>query len=145
MAHYNPMGASRQLMIPKIKNGFKFVKESTSSNPEGLHHGHWKSLIHDDDALKPFVLIIMFAFHWGKPLKTWESSLQICLPKDEPNLPIKIIRIHWIQLVPAALNMGFQIIWGHEMMHRAIKACHMTDFQLGGCSGYMYISAILIK
>jgi hypothetical protein len=75
----------------------------------------------------------------------WENSLQICLPKDEPNLPIKINQIHWIQLVPAALNMGFKIIWGHEMMHWAIKAGHMTDFQLGGCSGYMYISAILMK
>jgi hypothetical protein len=93
MAHYdpnNPMGASSQLTIPKIKTGLKFIKESTSSNPEGLHHGHWKSLIHDDAALKPFVLMIMFAFHWGEPPKMWENSLQICLPKDEPNLPIKI-------------------------------------------------------
>ncbi len=67
MAHYNPnnpMQASSQLTIPKIKTVFKFVKESTSSNWEGLHHGHWKSLIHNDDALEPFALMIMFAFHW---------------------------------------------------------------------------------
>jgi hypothetical protein len=74
------MRASSQLTIPKIKTGFKFVKENTSSNPEGLHQGHWKSLIHDDDALKPFALMIMFAFQWGEPPKTWENSLQICLP-----------------------------------------------------------------
>jgi hypothetical protein len=93
MAHYDPknnMQASSQLTIPKIKTGFKFVKESTSSNPEGLHHRHWKSLVHDDDALEPFALMIMFAFQWGEPPKMWENSLQICLPKDEPNLPIKI-------------------------------------------------------
>jgi hypothetical protein len=30
--------------------------------------------------------------------------------KDKPNLAIKINRICWIQLVPAALNMGFQIM-----------------------------------
>jgi hypothetical protein len=65
--------------------------------------------------------------------------------KDEPNLPIKINQICQIKLVPAALNMGFWIIWGHEVMHWAIKAGHVTDFQLGGCSGYMYISAILMK
>jgi hypothetical protein len=101
------MQASSQLTIPKIKSSLKFIKECTSSNLEGLHHGHWKSLIHDVDALEPFVLMIMFAFHWDEPPKTWENSLQICLPKDEPNILIKINRIHWIQLVPAALNMGF--------------------------------------
>jgi hypothetical protein len=90
--------------------------------------------------------MIMFAFQWGEPPKTWENSLQICLPaKDEPNLPTKINQICQIQLVPAALNMHFQIIWGHEMMHQAIKVGHVTDFQLGGRSGYMYISAILIN
>jgi hypothetical protein len=41
--------------------------------------------------------------------------------------------------------VGFQIIWGHEMMQRAIKAGHVTDFQLGGRSRYMYISAMLMK
>jgi hypothetical protein len=55
MAHYdlnNWMQASSQLTILKIKNGSKFIKESSSSNPEGLHQGHWESLIHNDDALK---------------------------------------------------------------------------------------------
>jgi hypothetical protein len=89
--------------------------------------------------------MIMFAFQWGKPTKSWENSLQICLPKDKPNLLIKINRIYQIQLGPAALNMGFQNIWGHEMMHPAIKAGYVTDFQLGGCSRYMYISAVLMK
>jgi hypothetical protein len=41
--------------------------------------------------------------------------------------------------------MGFRIIWGHEMMQRAIKAGHVSDYQFGGRSGYMYISAILLK
>jgi hypothetical protein len=41
--------------------------------------------------------------------------------------------------------MGFRIIWGHEMMQRAIKAGHVSDYQFGGHSGYMYISEILLK
>jgi hypothetical protein len=68
MAHYdlnNPMQTGSQCTIPKIEIGFKIVKENTSSNPEGLHHEHWKSLTHNDDALKPFALMITFAFHWG--------------------------------------------------------------------------------
>jgi hypothetical protein len=41
--------------------------------------------------------------------------------------------------------MGFRIIWGHEMMQRAIKAGHVSDYQFGDRSSYMYISAILLK
>jgi hypothetical protein len=41
--------------------------------------------------------------------------------------------------------MGFQIIWGHEMLQRAIKAGHVSDYQLEGRSGHMYISAFLLK
>ena len=148
MSHHDPANAltsDSRLTIEKLKDGFKRVKESTSSNPEGLHHGHWKSLIYDDEAFEPFALMIMFAFRWGEPPKVWANSLQICLPKDEPNMPIRINRIRRIQLVCAALNMGFRIIWGHEMMQRAIKAGHVSDYQFGGRSGYMYISAILLK
>jgi hypothetical protein len=87
----------------------------------------------------------MFAFRWGEPPKVWANSLQVCLPKDKPHMPIRINRIRRIQLVCAALNMGFRIIWGHEMMQRAIKAGDVSDYQFGGRSGYMYISAILLK
>jgi hypothetical protein len=41
--------------------------------------------------------------------------------------------------------MGFGIIWGQEMMQQAIKAGHVSDYQFRGRSGYMYISAILLK
>jgi hypothetical protein len=113
--------------------------------PRRTHHGHWKALIYDDEAFEPFALMIMFAFQWGKPPKVWANSLQICLPKDEPHMPIRINQIKCIQLVCAELNMGFQIVWGHKMMQRAIKAGHVSDYQFGGQSSYMYISAILLK
>jgi hypothetical protein len=93
MSHHdptNPTNSNSCLTIEKLKEGFSYVKESTSSNPEGLHHGHWKSLIQDDAVFKPFVLMIMFAFRWGEPPNVWSNSLQICLPKDDPNTPTKI-------------------------------------------------------
>jgi hypothetical protein len=96
MSHHDPPNAltpDSRLTIKKLRDGFKRVKESTSSNPEGLHHGHWKSLIYNDEAFEPFALMIMFAFRWGEPPKVWANSLQICLPKDEPNTPIRINRI----------------------------------------------------
>jgi hypothetical protein len=59
MAHLNPANlieADSELTIDKLKTGFSYIKESTSSNPDGLHHGHWKMLIKDKDAFKPYAL-----------------------------------------------------------------------------------------
>jgi hypothetical protein len=50
MAHSNPANpieADSELTIDKSKTGFSYIKESTSSNPDGLHNGHWKMLIKD--------------------------------------------------------------------------------------------------
>ena len=38
----NPLTSESKHTLEKLKEGFSFVKESTASNPKGLHHGHWK-------------------------------------------------------------------------------------------------------
>jgi hypothetical protein len=86
----NPIEADSKLMIKKLKQGFLYIKESTSSNPEGLHHGIWKTLIKDEDAFEPYALMIMFAFKYGEPPDVWTNSHQIILGKDNPGEPIKI-------------------------------------------------------
>jgi hypothetical protein len=93
MAHSNPANPieiDSELTIEKLKTGFSYIKESTSSNPDGLHHGHWKTLIKDDDAFELYALMIMFAFKFGELPDTWTSSHQIILGKDSPGEPIKI-------------------------------------------------------
>jgi hypothetical protein len=109
----NPIMSDSKLTIEKLKQGFSYVKESTSSNPEGLHHGIWKSLIKDEDSFEPYALMIIFSFKYGKPPNVWTNSHQIILGKDKPGKPIKINQIRCIQLVCAAMNMGCRIIWGH--------------------------------
>ena len=89
----NPIEADSKLTIEKLKQGFSYIKESTSSNPEGLHHGIWKTLIKDDDAFEPYALMIMFAFKYGEPPDVWTNSHQIILGKDNPGKPIKINQI----------------------------------------------------
>lgn len=96
MAHSdpaNPIEADSELTIEKLKQGFSFIKESMASNPKGLHHGHWKTLIKDDEAFEPYALMIMFAFKYGEPPDVWTNFLQIILGKDDPGKPIKINRI----------------------------------------------------
>jgi hypothetical protein len=56
----NPIKTNSKLMIEKLKQGFLYIKESTSSNPEGLRHGIWKTLIKDEDAFEQYALMIMF-------------------------------------------------------------------------------------
>jgi hypothetical protein len=90
MAHSNPVNpieADSELTIDKLKTGFSCSKESTSLNPEGLHHGHWKTLVKDDDSFEPYALMIVFAFKFGEPPDVWANSHQIILGKDSPECP----------------------------------------------------------
>jgi hypothetical protein len=128
-----------------LKQGFSYIKESTSSNPERLHHGIWKTLIKDEDAFKPYALMIMFAFKYGEPPDVWTNSHQIILGKDNPGEPIKINRIRQIQLVCTAMNMGCRIIWGHEMLKRAVQKGLVSPYQFGRINGRMAISCVLLK
>lgn len=148
MAHpdpTNPIETGSDRTIEKLKEGFSFIKESTASSPEGLHHGVWKTLIRDDDAFEPYALMIMFAFKFGEPPDAWTNATQVMLGKDDPGTPIKINRIRRIQLVCAAMNMGFRIIWGHEMMMRASRHGIISPYQFGLVSGNMSISCVLLK
>ncbi len=140
-----PHRSWQQTYDKKLKQGFLYIKESTSSNPEGLHHGIWKTLIKDEDAFEPYALMIMFAFKYGEPPDVWTNSHQIILGKDNPGEPIKINWIHCIQLVCAAMNMGCRIIRGHEMLKWAVRKGLVSPYQVGGINGWMAISCILLK
>jgi hypothetical protein len=141
----NPIEADSKLTIKKLKQGCSYIKECTSSNPEGLHHGICKTLIKDEDAFEPYALMIMFAFKYGEPPNVWTNSHQIILGKDNPGKPIKINQIRQIQLVCAAMNMGCKIIWGHEMLKRAVQKGLVSPYQFGGINGRMAISCVLLK
>ena len=99
MAHPDlaiPIESDSELMINKLCDGFSYIKGSTASNPEGLHHGHQKTLIKVNEAFEPYTLMIMFAFKFGEPPNAWTHAHQVMLSKDEPGQPIKINHIHCI-------------------------------------------------
>ncbi len=128
-----------------LQHGILYIKERTSSNPKGLHHGKWKALIKDNDTFKPYALMIMFAFKYGKSPDIWTNSHQIILGKDTLGKLIKINQIHQIQLVCAAMNMGCRIIWGHEMLKCAVQKGQVSPYQFGGINERMAISSVLLK
>jgi hypothetical protein len=65
--------------------------------------------------------MILFAFKFREPSEVWTTSHQVLLGKDNLGEPIKITQIRQIQLVSAGMNMACHIIWGHEMLQRALS------------------------
>jgi hypothetical protein len=43
------------------------------------------------------------------------------------------------------MNMGCQIIWGHEMLRHAVRQGLVSPYQFGGINGRMSISCVLLK
>jgi hypothetical protein len=102
-------------------------------------------LIKDEDAFELYALMIMFAFKYGEPPDVCTNSHQIILGKDNPGKPIKINQIRQIQLVCTAMNMGCRIIWGHEMLKRAVQKGLVSPYQFSRINRRMAISCVLLK
>jgi hypothetical protein len=126
MAHTDPsnsLTSDSELTIKKLQIGFQYINENTGSDHKGLHHGHWKLLIQDDEAFEPFALMIMFAFCWDEPPNAWKNALQVILPKDNTTKPIK----------------------STQMQNAMMLYNHLSNVQFGTRRGHMSLSTVLLK
>ena len=139
----NPPELNCDLTVDDLKQGFKNIKESTSSSPSGLHHGHWKTFLQDDTIFDIYAAMIIFSFKWGVPPEPWEKAVQ-CLIEKDAGRP-RINRLRRIQLLDAAMNMGFRIIFGHRMLKLAERTGTLSSYQFGARSGHMSLGAALLK
>jgi len=112
-------------------------------SPSGLHYGHWKSLLHDDDLFLPYGLMIIFAGKFGVPPSQWEEAVQPIIEKD-PGNP-KITKMRNLCLLDSAMNMLFPIVFGHQMLHKASKLGILSQYQFGAHCGHMAIGAVFLK
>jgi hypothetical protein len=138
----SPLKFNCSLSIDDLKTGFINAKESTASSPTRMHYGIWKSLLHDDELFLPYAMMIQFAFRWGAPPKQWSFLVQPLIEKDAGNP--KVIRLRRISLVDSTMNMGFHIIYRHQMMKAAEHNNSLAAHQYGH-SGHMAIGAVLMK
>jgi hypothetical protein len=141
MAHLdptNPIESDSELTVKKLKEAFSFIKESTMSSPNGLHHGVCKTLIKDEHTFEPYSLMIMFAFKFGEPPDAWTNATQVKLGKDDP------CRTHQDQLhlMDAAHPCGNEHGFLHHMGPRDGL---LSPYQFGGVSSHISISCILLK
>ena len=139
----NPLEFDCTITVNQLKEQFKVAKESTASSRNGLHYGHWKILLQDDNGLFPYASMICFAFKWGVPTKAWEMVVQPVLKKDQGSP--KITRLWWIVLFNATMNMGFRIIFGHCMMKMATKMGILFPYQFGSRSRHSALGCVLLK
>lgn len=90
-------------------------RENTSTSPLGLHVGHYKVSILNEDIAEVHRIMMVLPFMYGFSPKRWCSSVQLMLQKDPGHPWIHRLRI--IELLDASLNAALMILIGRKMIH----------------------------
>ena len=94
---------------------WKKKRENTSTSPLGLHVGHYKVSILNEDIAEVHRIMMVLPFMYGFSPKRWCSSVQLMLQKDPGHPWIHRLRI--IELLDASLNAALMILIGSKMIH----------------------------
>ena len=94
---------------------WKKKRENTSTSPLGLHVGHYKVSILNEDIAEVHRIMMVLPFMYGFSPKRWCSSVQLMLQKDPGHPWIHRLRI--IELLDASLNAALMILIGRKMIH----------------------------
>ena len=87
-------------------------RESTATSQFGLHVGHYKTGIQDEDILQVHKTLMLVPFIRGFAPKKWCKSIQLMLQED-PGRPW-IHRLSIIELLDAYFNAALMIIFGRK-------------------------------
>ena len=101
---------------------WKRIKENTSSSPSGLHHGHWKAIIHDPDMTQLTADHMNLIILSGTAPARWGVALQVLLEKVAGNCSVSQLRS--IQLYEADYNWLNKLVF-HD---RAMEALRRSGF-----------------
>ena len=116
-------------MISKLKNW----KQSTTTNPEGLHLGHWHAMIAPHQysntdhpscsvldevqaqLLHLRVLLTNYAIKWEYSYQQWKSIVNAMILKEPGNVQIHRLRV--IHLYDTGYNLYLSVKW-RALMHQ---------------------------
>ena len=118
-------------------------RESTATSPMGLHVGHYKVSLENEDIAEVHRTMMLLPFQFGFAPKRWCSSVQLMLQKD-PGQPW-IHRLRIIELLDASFNGALMILIGRKMVYHAKdqKCIHPSNY--GSVPGKTAQGAILQK
>jgi hypothetical protein len=112
-----------------VRYGFKKWKETTSTSPSGRHLGQYKAIIQDDLLLSCITKFMHIIVNSGLTLRRWCNAVNILIEKD-PGQP-KLTRLRIIHLFEADFNLFLKMIWGSQLVKRAVSLKLLNDGQHG--------------
>ena len=118
-------------------------RESTATSPMGLHIGHYKACLDNEDIADVHRMMIVLPFQFGFAPKRWCTSVQLMLQKDPGHPWIHRLRI--IELLDASFNGALMILIGRKMVHHANNRQCIHPSNYGSVPGKTAQSAILHK
>ena len=119
------------LSIKQYRKFWKDKKENTATSPFGLHIGHFKSVLSEEneDILDIHRYMLTLPFKYGFVPNRWSQTVQIMLEKDKGSPWTHRLRI--IELFDSQLNAGMQIFFGKRMVYKALEMGMLHDSAYG--------------
>ena len=113
-----PDSVDTNLTIEQYKKFWKKKKELTVTSPFGLHIGHFKSVVDEEDILEVHMQLMLIPFQYLYAPRRWLSTVQVMLEKNPGNPWSHRLRI--IELFDSQLNAAMQIFFGRRMIYNAL-------------------------
>ena len=113
----------------ELNEGWRRVKERTSSSPSGLHVGHWKAACKDPALLWVNTVMLNVPYRSGYSPKRWQQGINVMLEKIPGNC--RVDKLRTILLYEADFNIMNKYI-GQSMMSYAEKSGLIARVQYGG-------------
>ena len=118
-------------------------KELTVTSPYGLHIGHYKAVLDEDDILECHLALMMIPFRFAFAPTRWTSTVQIMLGKS-PGSPWSH-RLRIIELFDIQLNAAMKIFFEKWMIHNALDRDEIHPSVFGSVPGRSAQDALLEK
>ena len=131
------------LSLEEYRDFLKKKNEKTVTSPFGLHLGHYKSALQEQQILEVHRIMLLIPFKIAKVPTRWRKTVQTMLQKESHAPWIHRLRI--IELFDAQVNAGFQIFIGRKMVRNAVAKGTLHESSYGSTPGQMASSAILQK
>jgi hypothetical protein len=151
-----PNSVTRKVTVEQIRSMIKRWRESTSTSPSGMHLGHDKAVLRDEQPLKEGEVdrrlstrmfrmkaaFINAAFDYCHVYDRWANIVNATIEKIPGHPLIKKLRI--IHLIESDLNfaVGSQIKW---LIHNAVERGLLCREQFGSLPGLQAIDPLVLK
>ena len=131
------------ITLQQYKEFWKNKRETTVTSPYGLHIGHYKSVLNEEDILELHLELMTLPFKYSFAPKRWCKTVQVMLEKN-PGSPWSH-RLRIIELFDAQLNAAMQMVFGKRMVHNAVDNETIHPSAFGSVPGRNAQDALLEK